>query len=319
MSRAIALFTILLPQLAALAGEKRVIARGLPAPTGLTVGADNRIYVAVTKSGDDSTEGAVVVVERPGSATFPREGLRPAPFAVGFDHPTSIVPWLGNLLVADRSQIWRVDRSGKRTVHIAASDFPLPESGLKNLTVDESGHLYVTTEGGDIYSIAGKGKVSIIAADKFKKPNGILMDGMSHLLVADADMGVNRYRLSDGELTRVADGSFAALAWDWRGRLYLAGADGRLFVRPRPGAKPVLLSEGLGEIGGICLTPDGAEVLVTNRRAGTLWSVPADIPASRATRRRFLSAPRSHFRIWFGPVGSQSIRPVDRRHCGHSY
>ena len=278
MSRAIALFTILLSQLAAYAAEKRAISRGLAAPTGLTVGADNRIYIAVTKSGDNSTEGAVVVVELPGAVTSADAVVRAAPFALGFDHPTSIVPWLGNLLVADRSQIWRVDKSGKKTVYIAPTDFPLPNSQLNHLTVDERGHLYVTTEGGGIYSIAGKGKVSTIAADKFKKPDGILMDGMSHLLVADAGRGLNRYRLSDGDLTQVADGPFAALAWDWRGRLYLAGTDGRLFVRSRPGAKPVLLSEGLGEIGGICLTPEGAEVLATDQRSGTLWSVRTEIP-----------------------------------------
>src|SRR6185369_7756411 len=107
------------------------------------------------------------------------------------------------------------------------------------------------TQDGGIYGIAGKGKINSVATDKFKKPDGIVMDGMSHLLVSEASAGLRRFRLSDGDMTEVVDGSYSALSWDWRGRLFLAGTDGRLFVRSRPGAKPVLLSEGLGEIGGI--------------------------------------------------------------------
>jgi hypothetical protein len=215
MSRAIALFTILLPQLVACAAEKHAIARGLPAPTGVAVGADNRIYVAVTKFGDNSSIGALLVVERPGSATTfggtVTETGRAAPFAVGFDLPTSIVLWLGNLIVSDRAQIWSVDRSGKKTVYAAPADFPSPRPDLKQLTVDERGHLYVTTQGG-VYSIVGKGKIIRVGTDKFKSPVGIVMDGMSHLLVSDERIGLHRFRLSDGELTKLADGSFSALA-----------------------------------------------------------------------------------------------------------
>jgi glucose/arabinose dehydrogenase len=328
MSRAIALFTILLTEFVACAAEKRAIVRGLSAPTGVAVGSDNRIYVAVTKFGDNSSDGAVLVVECPGPAVTSggtvTEAGRAAPFAVGFDRPNSIVPWLGNVIVSDHAQIWSVDKSGKKRIYVARSDFPSTTQGLKHLTVDERGYLYVTTQDGGIYGIAGKGKINSVATDKFKKPDGIVMDGMSHLLVSEASAGLRRFRLSDGDMTEVVDGSYSALAWDWRGRLFLAGTDGRLFVRSRPGAKPVLLSEGLGEIGGICLTSDGMDVLVTDHRDGTLWSVRADIPGEPCDETPLALTTEIAFpdMVWAGwePVDiagrPTALRPLLLTHAG---
>jgi glucose/arabinose dehydrogenase len=328
MTRAVAFVTILLPCLTANAADKQAIVRRLPTPTAVAVGADNRIYVAVTNGGDNANDGAVLAIERGGSAAIPggavTEAGRAVPFASGFDRPTSIAPWLGNLMVADQTQIWRVDKSGKKTTYAAALDFPSPTHGLQQLTIDERGLLYVTTQTGGIYSVASKGRINVVAGEKLKKPAGIVMDGMNHLLVSQTEGGLHRIRLSDGEMNRIVDGSFSALAWDWRGRLYLAGTDGRLFVRPWPGAKLTVLAQELGDIGGLCLTPDGTEVLVTDHRNGVLWSVRADIPGEPCDETPLALATEIAFPdlVWAGwdPVDKAGrptpLRPLLLTHAG---
>jgi glucose/arabinose dehydrogenase len=253
--------------------KPRLIVSGMQNPTAVTIGSDGRTYVAVMGQVGTAGDGGVVVLD----------GTKAVPFARGLDDPSGMVAWNGALFVVDQTRIWRIDKSGTPTVFVAATDFPAPPQFLNEIAVDERGFLYVADSGeppssGGIYRITGKGKVDRVATNGLKGPHGIVMDGMSHLLVTD-DAGVlHRLQLADGEFKRIADGAFIAAAWDWRGRLYLASSRGQVFVRPRPGTEANLLAGGFGEIGGMCAKADGSEVLVVDQKNGSLSAITAQVP-----------------------------------------
>src|SRR5262249_8326366 len=124
---------------------------------------------------------------------------------------------------------------------------------------------------------------------ELKRPTGIVLDGASHLLVLDAGSGkLARVRLASGTAEPVADGFGEAggIAWDRFGRLYISDEKaGRLFAIARPGAKPVMLTEGLQAPVDFCIDATGKLVLVADRKAGTLIAVPAQIPGAEVDDR----------------------------------
>src|SRR5207302_2180437 len=109
-------------------------------------------------------------------------------------------------------------RDGKATVHIPASAFPVMPKFLNDIEVDvESGTLYVSDSGdlegkdGAIYRIDPKKKVSLVLDGKkspaVKGPNGLAMDGQSHLLFNDLVSGeLHRIKLADGSTEKLAEG-----------------------------------------------------------------------------------------------------------------
>jgi len=72
---------------------------------------------------------------------------------------------------------------------------------------------------------------------------------MSSLLYADAGTGdLYRIKLADKSVVKLADGLGGAdgVTLDNNGRLFVSDwKNGKLFVIPRPGEKPVLVAEGL--------------------------------------------------------------------------
>ena len=81
-------------------------------------------------------------------------------------------------------------------------------------------------ENGAVYRISPQGAVSLIL-DKSRfpglhTPNGVLLDGAHHLLLADFGTGMlHRIKLADSSVETIAEGLGAAdgLAWDQFGRL----------------------------------------------------------------------------------------------------
>jgi sugar lactone lactonase YvrE len=190
---------------------------GLKNPASVAVGVDERIYITVIGEKNKDGDGQVLVVEN-GKA---------APFAAGMDQPHGIVAFQQWLFVVDKNRVWRIDRKGKAEVFAAPNAFPAPPSFLTDITVDEEGTLYVSDVGelkslnGAIYRISPKGKVNVATdaerTPALKAPTGLVMDGMSHVLVVDAASGdLLRVKLADGKSTKLAGGfAYGAYpAWD---------------------------------------------------------------------------------------------------------
>src|SRR5262249_16162743 len=149
-------------------------------------------------------------------------------FATGLDDPKGLGSFDKWLFVTDRTRVWRIDGEGKAEVFVPASAFPSPPQSLNDLAVDvETGILYVSDsgnrqgQGGAIYRITPKGVVSLILDQQrfpaLHTPNGLLLDGASHLLLADFGTGaLYRIKLADSSVEKLKDGLGAAdgLAWD---------------------------------------------------------------------------------------------------------
>src|SRR5207249_4046720 len=148
--------------------------------------------------------------------------------------------------------------------------FPTEPLFLNDIAADpESGMIYVSDSGnlqgagGAVYRITPNGLVTLVANARtlpgLHTPNGLAMDGASHLLLADSGTGsLYRIKLTDGSSEKVADGLGAAdgLAWDYHGRLFVTDwKGGQLFVIPRPGDRPVLVGKEFQAPADCCLDP----------------------------------------------------------------
>jgi glucose/arabinose dehydrogenase len=258
---------------------------GLKSPASVAVGSDGRVYLTVAGEPGKDGSGAVLVVN----------GNKAAPFATGLDDPRGLAVYLEWLFVADKERVWRIDRTGKAEIFVAASTFRTPPQSLQDIVADpESGTLYVSDagdaqgKGGAVFSISLKGKVDLITdatrLPALHNPGALLLDGATHLLVADTGTGeLFRIKLFDRSVEKVGSGLGAAggLARDTFGRVFVAdGKGGRVLAIPRPNEKPVPLASGFEGISDVCIDPSGKRVLVADRRAGTLTALPTQVPGA---------------------------------------
>jgi glucose/arabinose dehydrogenase len=266
--------------------------------------------------------------ESDGSILAIQDG-KAAPFHKGLDDPSGMAFFQGLLFVVDNNQVWRIDRNGKAVVYAATKDFPAPPQFLNDMTVDERGYLYVTDSGeppsdGAIYRIVGQGKVERVVAHGLKSPHGVVMDGMWHMLVTDDGGALNRLSLSDGQIRRVAEGGFVGVTWDWRGRLFLGTTAGRVLAQARPETAIEPVADGFGELGGLCWSADGTQLLVVDSKAGTLSSVTVEIPGQPLDERPMaieteIAFPKLKWTGW-APVTKTGVanplRPILLTHAG---
>lgn len=100
-----------------------------------------------------------------------------------------------------------------------------------------------------------------------------------------AEMGkgeLYRIKLADGSYEKIAEGlgGVDGLAWDNHGRLFTSDwKTGQVHVIPRPGDKPILLSDKVFKSAAdICMTLDKKTILVPDMTAGTLTAIKAEVP-----------------------------------------
>jgi glucose/arabinose dehydrogenase len=256
---------------------------GLKNPESVVAGTDGRIYVSEIGEFDKDGDGRILVIEN-GKAV---------PFVTGLDDPKGLVAFQQWLFVADKKHVLRIDKKGKVEEFAPEKAFPIPPLFLNDLTVDETGALYVSDSGdlkgsgGAIFRIDPKTKKVTLVVDAkknpaLKLPNGVVMDGMSFLLMVDSLSGeLQRIKIADGTSTKVADGFGLAdgVIWDHHGRLYVSdNRGGKVYVIPRPGAQPILLASGFGRAADIGLDPTGKFILVPDMQAGTVTAIPAKVP-----------------------------------------
>ena len=154
------------------------------------------------------------------------------------------------------------------------------------------------------------------------------MDGASHLLVGDAVSGeLYRVTLADGSAEKVLDGlgEIAGLAWDHHGRLFISDAhQGRLLVVARPGDKPIAAAQGFQGAAHLCIGPTGQQLLVADRKAGTLTAVPAAAPGAEIDEtplavRSDVAFPDLQWTGWKGETDDgkpNPLRPIVLTHAG---
>jgi glucose/arabinose dehydrogenase len=287
---------------------------GLKDLRAVTAVPSGKIYVATGGEGG----GAVLVIDA-GKAV---------PFAEGLADPRALAPFGDAVFVADKDSVRRIDRTGKGRVIAAAKAFPTPPRSLSGIAADELGRLYVADagdgkEGGAVYQVTQFGKVTLVTdakrAPALKSPRGVVMDGLSFVLVLDGTSGdLLRVKVADGTAEKVADGFGAggALTWDRHGRLYLADAKGgRLSVIPRPGDKAVSLSSAFPSPVGLALDPAGKSVLVADAKAGTLTALPAAVPGQPVDETPLPVAAAVAFPdlTWTGWKSEDRGRPVPLR------
>jgi glucose/arabinose dehydrogenase len=283
----------------ALAEAPRLLVGGLQNLRAVAVNASGQIFVTV--SGNSSGDGAVMAVSDGKAVPFAAKLLNPGSGIVAFNQ------WL---FVSCEDGILRIDAAGKTEMFVpsdklrsspadqrAAPTKPTAAPVASHLAVDrESGFLYAScgqpwANPGVVYRIFPSRRVSVVRGTKelppFKNPSGLAMDGASFILVGDADAGsISRLKFADGSTETIATGlgNVKSLTWDNFGRLFFASrssddkSSDKLFVIPRAGDQPILLSDGFQDIGQICVSPDGASVLVPDRKGGTLSAVSIRIP-----------------------------------------
>jgi glucose/arabinose dehydrogenase len=331
MARLLFLSGILLVAAPASAGEKlpKPLVTGLNNPESVVVGPDGRIYVSEIGEFGKDDDGRILVIDKTGKAV---------PFATGLDDPKGIVSWQKWLFVTDNKRVWRIDAAGKATVLAAKEAFPTEPLFLNDITVDERGNLYVSDSGdfkgngGAVYRIDPKGKVRRIADNRtipsLKIPNGLVMDGLSFLLLVDFGSGdLLRVRIADGTAVKVAGGFDGAdgLAWDWFGRLFITSWEqGKVWGIARPGQEPVLVASGFRSAADLCLAPTGDALLIPDMKAGTLTRVPTTIPGHEVESRPLPlegvpAFPQLKWAAWEGitPDGRVlPLRPIFLTHAG---
>ncbi len=316
-----------------LAAQEKTLASGLVNPESVCIGPGNRVFVTVIGEFDKDGDGAVLVLDNGKVRTF----------VGGLNDPKGIAAFQNWLYVTDKTRLLRINanaRTPQAEVFVAADKFPEKPQFLNDVAVDaETGVIYVSDSGdlqgggGAVYRIHPKtGAVStVISTKKFpalKTPNGLLNDGTSFLLVADFHTGdVFRVKLADGSAEKIASGIAGAdgLAWDMHGRLFISSwSKGQVYVIPRPGAKPVLLSDKFKAAADICYDPERKAILVPDMTAGTLVAVPAQVPNEPVDEtplalRVELAFPQLQLTGWSPETAEgkpNPLRPIALTHAG---
>jgi hypothetical protein len=261
----------------------RPIISGLKNPESVCLGPNGRVYV--TEIGEFGKDGD-------GQVTVIADGTA-KPLATGLDDPKGIVEFQNALYVADKTRVVKVDARGQVTTFVAAEKFPRPPAFLNDIAIEpERGSLFVSDSGdlkgsgGAVYRVDVKsGKTDLVVDDKaipgLNTPNGLTLDGASHLLLADFGSGVlYRIKLADRSAAKVADGFDGSdgLTWDKYGRLFITSwKTGKVFGIPRPGQSAVLLTDRFEQAADSCLDATGRFLLVPDMKAGTLTALPTAI------------------------------------------
>ena len=260
------------------------IVEGLKNPESVAVGPNGKLYVSVIGEFNKDGDGSVVVIEN-GKVT---------PLAEGLDDPKGLAVTTQFVYVADKKKVWRIGK-GKADVFVPPNAFPVEPLFLNDIVVDpESGTLYVTDSGdlkgsgGAVFRITPQGLVSLVVDAKklpgLHTPNGVIMDGAAHILLADFGTGkLYRVKIADGSAEMIAEGLGApdGLAWDPFGRLFISDyKGGQVFAIAKPGDKPVLIATGFKQAADICYDAANKRILVPDMAAGTLTAISPVIPGA---------------------------------------
>lgn len=328
MRRMLLVPLLILAATAVAAQEPKRLASDLKNPESVAV-AYGKVFVTVIGEFGKDGDGGVMVLDK-GKATS---------FCGDMDDPKGIAAFQQWLFVADKKGVWKIDQKGKAELFAPAQAFPTPPLFLNDVVADpESGIIYVSDsgnlegKGGAVYRIDPKGKVSAVTsaerAPELHTPNGLVMDGASHLLLLDFGTGtLYRLRLANGKVEKLADGFGGGdgLAWDMHGRLFISDwKGGQIFGIDRPGEKPVKLAATFPSAADLCFDPRSNSLLIPDMKAGTVGAVPAIVPGYEVDTTPLpletaLAFPKLKFTGWKAEDDAGKVaplRPIVLTHAG---
>jgi glucose/arabinose dehydrogenase len=306
------------------------MAEGLKNPESVALGPNGKLFVSVIGEFDKDGDGSVVVVEN-GKVT---------PLAEGLDDPKGLAVTGQGVFVTDKKKVLRIPLAGgKATVFAAPTAFHTEPLFLNDIVHDPETQAFYVTDSGDkqggggaVYRITPKGQVSLVTDAKklpgLHTPNGVILDGRDHLLLADFGTGkLHRVKVADGSGELVAEGLGAAdgLAWDHYGRLFVSDwKGGQVFGIARPGDKPVLLAKGFKQAADICFDHANRRILVPDMAGGTLSALSPTIPGAEVNEtplevKTEIAFPDLKWTGWKGETDSGKsveLRPIVLTHAG---
>ena len=256
---------------------------GLKMPESAIANPDGRLFITEIGEFGKKGDGKVTVINSDGSQATLAEGL---------DDPKGIDLFNNQLYVADIDKVVRIDMQGNKSVMAKPTDFQQKPIFLNDIEIDGLGNVFVSDSGDDngkhsaVYRITQQGKVAQLINEKsgIKRPNGLLLDGVNALLVADFGTG-KLFRLVFPEqgdkieatisLLNQGFGGADGLIRDTNGLLYVSDwAGGKVWQLSEPKATPQLISEGHLSSADISLSADGKAVLMPDMKAGTVVRIP---------------------------------------------
>lgn len=250
---------------------------GLAMPESAVAHPDGRVFVSEIGEFGKDGDGEISIIDRNGQVST---------LATGLNDPKGLDLWNNALYVADINRVIKIDLDGSKTVIAKADDFPTTAEFLNDLEIDGAGNVYVSDSGKEdgtsagVYKITQDGDITeVLGSDAgIKRPNGLLMDGLGQMLVADFGTGkLYRLDLASGEITGLNQGFGGAdgLVRDSRGYLYISDwAGGNVWQLTEPKATPQLIGEGYQAAADISLAPDGRHLLLPDMKAGELHYLP---------------------------------------------
>ncbi len=250
---------------------------GLKMPESVVAHPDGRLFVSEIGEFGKNGDGQISIIATDGSKTV---------LATGLNDPKGLDLFNNELYVADINQVLKINMDGNVEVIADSNDFPGKAEFLNDLEIDGSGNLYVSDSGKDtgqnagIYRISNRGEITEVLGSKdgIKRPNGLLMDGIGSLLVADFGTGdLFRFDLASNEVKGLNTGFGGAdgLVRDTRGFLYVSDwNNGKVWQLAGPRATPQLIADDLQAAADIALSADGQFLLVPDMKAGKLVYLP---------------------------------------------
>jgi gluconolactonase len=253
---------------------------GLKTPESVLQAPDGKIYVSEINGWDKDGDGQITVIQNDKVRVFAR----------GLDDPKGLAMVGGNLFVADKNKIVKIDPNGQTSIFAGPNSFPAAPIFFNDLEADLNGNLYVSDtgdvfnsgKGGAVYKVDILGKVTLVVNNvqdnRIKAPNGLLMDDTGDVIsIVDFSTGIlYSYNMKTKTLVDIANGFGGGdgLVHHSSGKMFVSDwNNGKVFSINMAGDVKEIKS-GYKAAADIALTRDEKFIMVPDFKAGELDFIP---------------------------------------------
>lgn len=250
---------------------------GLAMPESAVAHPDGRVFISEIGEFGQGGDGQISIINTDGSKSI---------LAAGLNDPKGIDLFNNELYVADINKVLKIDMAGHVEVLADKKSLPGKAEFLNDLEIDGNGTVFVSDSGTEdgqnagVYKITAAGDISEVlnSGSGIKRPNGLLMDGVNTLLIADFGTGdLYRADLTSGKVKQLNQGFGGAdgLVRDTYGFLYISDwNNGKVWQLAGPRATPQLIANDLKAAADMALSADGKYLLVPDMKAGEMVYLP---------------------------------------------